>query len=155
MLADIGGGGNSQDAAADLKVGAGVLLTFKQRVDKILDEFEGSNGSASKVGHLRFTQGAVTGSADFHEAVALHSEYESIHERITSLSKMLSLQIEAMGIAAHGAEIGFDNLEEDERRRFWEIQTRVDHEIATNERRIDPKGRQTRGDQEDFGGGLS
>ncbi|WP_263165218.1 hypothetical protein [Streptomyces sp. SCSIO ZS0520] len=155
MLADIGGGGNSQGAAADLKVGAGVLLTFKQRVDKILDEFEGSNGSASKVGHLRFTQGAVTGSADFHEAVALHSEYESIHERITSLSKMLSLQIEAMGIAVHGAEIGFDNLEEDERRRFWEIQTRVDREIAANEQRQDPHKDIPSNERKGVGGELS
>ncbi|MCQ4213886.1 hypothetical protein [Streptomyces longispororuber] len=130
----------SKAAAADLKVGAGVLKTFKQRVDKILQDFEGSDGSSAKVSHQTFTQDAVTSSAEFHEAVGLHKEYDTIHGRITELSKMLALQIEAMGIAAHGAEIGFDNLEEEQRRRFWAIQTKIDRESEAAAERKKPAG---------------
>jgi hypothetical protein len=142
------GGGVSTAAAADLKVGAGVLKTFKQRVDKILQDFEGSDGSSSKVGHHTFTQDAVTSAASFYEAVSLHKEYETIHGRITELSKMLSLQIEAMGIASHGAEVGFDNLEEEQRRRFWAIQTKIDREAeaaADRKKQSDHQHAQPRG----------
>jgi hypothetical protein len=41
------------------------------------------------------------------------------------LSKVLHLQIEAIGIAVRGAQHGFDNLEEDQRRRFWQIQVQI------------------------------
>lgn len=134
------GGGVSTAAAADLKVGADVLTTFKQRVDKILKDFEGSEGSSAKVGNQTFTQDAVTSSAEFHEAVGLHKEYETIHGRVTELSMMLAMQIEAMGIAAHGAEVGFANLEEDQRRRFWEIQYKIDREAtAADERKYHDK----------------
>ncbi|GAA2322054.1 hypothetical protein OKJ48_18405 [Streptomyces kunmingensis] len=138
------GGGVSTAAAADLKVGAGVLQTFKQRVDKILRDFEGSDGSSSKVGHHTFTQDAVTSAVSFYEAVSLHKEYETIHGRITELSKMLALQIEAMGIASHGAEVGFDNLEEDQRRRFWAIQTKIDLEAEASADRREQSGQPAR-----------
>ncbi|WP_202500861.1 hypothetical protein [Streptomyces sp. SID5785] len=123
------GGGVSKAAAADLKVGATVLTTFKQRVDKILRDFESSDGGSAKVRDHQVTRAAVTsGSRDFIEADVLHLQYEQVHTRITSLSKMLGMQIEAMSIASHGAEVGFANLEEDQRRRFWEIQTKIDQE---------------------------
>ncbi|MEV1026723.1 hypothetical protein [Streptomyces sp. NPDC050264] len=121
------GGGVSTAAAADLKVGADVLATFKQRVDKILREFEGSPGSSTKVGDQQISRAALSsGASPFGEADVLHLQYEQVHSRITSLSKMLGMQIEAMSIASHGAEVGFANLEEDQRRRFWEIQTKID-----------------------------
>ncbi|MCX3061771.1 hypothetical protein [Streptomyces beihaiensis] len=135
-------GGVSKATAADLKVSAGVLKTFKQRVDKILHDFESSPGSSSKVGDQRVSRASISGSSSpFHEADALHSQYEQVHERITSLSKMLGLQIEAMSIASHGAEVGFGNLEEEQRRRFWEIQTKIDreHQQAEAEKKHDQK----------------
>ncbi|MBO1336042.1 hypothetical protein [Streptomyces sp. VRA16 Mangrove soil] len=148
----------STAAAADLRVGAGVLKTFKQRVDKILQDFEGSAASSGKVSHQRFGRDAVAGNDTFNEAVEFHTQYDAIHGRITELSKMLSLQIEAMGIAAHGAEIGFGNLEEDQRRRFWEIQTKIDREAtAADERREKQQGggEQAHSGDKNYGGGLS
>ncbi|MET7360892.1 hypothetical protein ABZS76_20935 [Streptomyces sp. NPDC005562] len=68
-----------------------------------------------------------TGSA-FPEADGLYKQYDQVHERLTSLSKMLGEQIDAMGIAVHGADVGFDNLEEGLRQRFWEIQARIDRD---------------------------
>jgi hypothetical protein len=65
---------------------------------------------------------------NFPEAKALHLEYERVHERITSLSKSLGLQLEAMQIAVHGVDVTFDNLEADLRYRFHEIRTEVNQE---------------------------
>ncbi|MGH1556212.1 hypothetical protein ACRAWF_43905 [Streptomyces sp. L7] len=44
---------------------------------------------------------------------------------MTSLSKSPHLQIEAIGIAVQGAHRGFDNLEEEQRQRFWAIQSQI------------------------------
>ncbi|MFF1741179.1 hypothetical protein [Streptomyces mirabilis] len=116
-------GGASPSTAADLKVGADVLMTFKQRIDKLLSEFEDSAGSASKVGAHRISRTSLSGhGTPFHEADALFTQYEQVHEHITQLSKTLGLQIEAMGIATQGAQNGFDTLDDDQRRRFREIQ---------------------------------
>ncbi|MCX5352447.1 MULTISPECIES: hypothetical protein [Streptomyces] len=120
-------GGASPSTAADLKVGADVLMTFKQRIDKLLSEFEDSAGSASKVGAHRVSRTSLSGhGSPFHEADALFTQYEQVHEHITQLSKTLGLQIEAMGIATQGAQNGFDGLDDDQRRRFWEIQIETD-----------------------------
>lgn len=104
------------------------LTTFKKRVDGVLSNFKGSPGSATKVGAHTISQASFCGKGDFGEAKGLHTQYERVHERLTTLSKSLGLQIEALRIAVHGADVGFDNLEEELRHRFWEIQTQVRHE---------------------------
>ena len=57
-----------------------------------------------------------------------------MHSELTRLSQTLSDQIEAMGIAVHGADVGFDNLEDDVKRRFWAIQTQA-HEQERADRK--------------------
>lgn len=118
-------GGVSASTAADLKVGAGVLLTFKQRIDKLLEEFEGSAGSATKVGEHRISRASLKGVGQFPEADALFTNYEHVHEQLIRLSKSLGMQIEAMGIATQGAQNGFNTLDEEQRRRFHDIQLEV------------------------------
>ncbi|MFF7446821.1 MULTISPECIES: hypothetical protein [unclassified Streptomyces] len=118
LPADMGGG------AADVRRGLMALSTFKKRVDDLLAAFEGSAGGASKVAANGLSQAAF-GMGNFPEAKALHLEYERVHERITSLSKSLGLQLEAMRIAVHGVDVSFDNLEEELRHRFHEIRTEV------------------------------
>ena len=110
------------------------LTTFKKRVDGVLSNFEDSPASATKVGAHTISQASFCGTGNFGEAKGLHAQYERVHERLTSLSKSLGLQIEALQIAVHGADVGFDNLEEELRHRFWEIQTRVSREHAEAER---------------------
>lgn len=114
---------------ADLRRGLEALKTFKKRVDGLLSDFEGSAGSSAKVAAHTISR-ASFGAGDFAEASGLHGQYERVHEHITSLSKSLALQIEALQIAVQGADIGFDNLEEDLRRRFWEIRTEVNRRQA-------------------------
>ena len=134
----MGGGGSG---GADLKVGMEALTTFKKRVDTVLATFEGSPGSSTKVAGQRISRASFSGEgATFAEATGLYAQYDRVHERLTSLSKTLGLQIEAMWIAVHGAEVGFGNLEEEQRRRFWEIQTQTNWESEKAERR-ERKGR--------------
>ncbi|WP_246201634.1 hypothetical protein [Streptomyces alboniger] len=105
------------------------MKTFRRRIDTLLTEFEGSAGSSSKVGKQNVSRASFSGTGSaFPEADGLYAQYDQVHERLTSLSKMLGDQIEAIGIAVHGADVGFDNLEDDLRQRFWAIQTRVDRE---------------------------
>ncbi|MFE9095585.1 hypothetical protein [Streptomyces sp. NPDC007264] len=129
LPADTGGG------AADVRRGLMALSTFKKRVDDLLTAFENSAGGSSKVAAHRLSETAF-GMGDFPEAKALHREYERVHERITSLSKSLGLQLEAMQIAVHGVDVTFDNLEQDLRYRFHEIRTEVNQarEEMLNER---------------------
>ncbi|MFB9466353.1 hypothetical protein [Streptomyces cinereospinus] len=103
------------------------LSTFKERVDELLRNFEGSAGGASTVAAHGLSQAAF-GNGDFPEAKALHLEYARVHERITTLSKSLGLQLEAMQIAVHGVDVTFDHLEEEARHRFHEIRAEVNQE---------------------------
>ncbi|MFJ1736985.1 hypothetical protein [Streptomyces sp. NPDC088254] len=121
LPADMGGG------SADVRRGLMALSTFKKRVDDLLKSFEDSAGGSSKVAAHSLSQTAF-GMGNFPEAKALHLEYERVHERITSLSKSLGLQLEAMQIAVHGVDVTFDNLDEDLRYRFHEIRAEVNQE---------------------------
>ncbi|MFH8796686.1 hypothetical protein [Streptomyces sp. NPDC017941] len=133
-------------AGADLKRGLEALKKFRRRIDTLLTEFEGSDGGTSKVRDQKIARASFSGeAAPFPEADGLYSQYDQVHERLTSLSKMLGDQIEAMGIAVHGADVGFDNLEDDLRQRFWAIQTR-------NGRAEAPEGRGPGGKTDGRGG---
>ncbi|UXY30291.1 hypothetical protein [Streptomyces sp. HUAS TT20] len=123
MLPDDAGG-------SGLKRGLEALKTFKKRVDTLLTDLEGSPGSYTKVAAHTLSAASLCGKGEFAEATGLHREYERVHERITSLSKSLALQIEAMQIAVHGADVGYDKLEDDLRRRFHEIRTEINEEQA-------------------------
>jgi hypothetical protein len=103
------------------------LSTFKKRVDDLLTAFEDSAGGSSKVATHSLSETAF-GTGNFPEAKTLHLEYERVHERITTLSKSLGLQLEAMQIAVHGVDVTFDNLEDEYRYRFHEIRTEVNQE---------------------------
>lgn len=115
-------------ASADLRRGAEALKIFKKRVDAILDNFESSPGYATHVANQTIARTAFSGLGDFGEADHLSTQYNRVHERLTSLSKSLAHQIEALGIAVHGADVGFDNLEEDLRHRFWQLQAQIREE---------------------------
>ena len=122
--------------AEGFKVGLEALGTFKKRVDAVLSTFEGSPGSPQQIAAHALSVASFSGSGGFAEAKGLHSQYERVHERLTALSKNLGLQIEAMQIAVMGAGGNFGNIDEEERRRFWEIRTEIgrQHEEAERER---------------------
>ncbi|MFD3619991.1 hypothetical protein ACFWWT_33075 [Streptomyces sp. NPDC058676] len=125
-----------------LKVTLESLGDFKKRVDVALSNFEDSQGSAQKVGAHRLSEASFKGVGRFDEAKALHAQYERVHERLTALSKNLGLQIEALQIAVNGARGNFSDIEEEQRRRFWEIQTEIgrQEEEALQEKKAEERG---------------
>ncbi|MFI6468196.1 hypothetical protein [Streptomyces sp. NPDC050538] len=118
------------DGGGGFRASLEALGTFKKRVDGVLSTFESSPGSAHKVGAHELTQASFGGAGSFGEAKGLHAQYERVHERLTALSKNLGLQIEALQIAVSAAHNNFHNVDEDQRRRFWEIQTQLSREHA-------------------------
>ncbi|MFF0159541.1 hypothetical protein ACFYRY_18695 [Streptomyces sp. NPDC005263] len=121
-------GGASASRAADLEVSGELLTQFVNRVDAVLRKLQASAGNPTKVsaqGIRKTSLGNVPDTSTFPEAHRLYEQYDRVHQELTSLSKTLHLQIEATGIAVQGAAHGFDNLEEEQRQRFWAIQTEI------------------------------
>lgn len=119
-------GGVSAARAANLEASGEALTTFMKRVDAVLRDLESSAGNPTRVSAQTISRTSLSsGSAVFQEAHDLYDQYDAVHEKLTTLSKTLHLQIEAIGIAVKGAHVGFGNLEEEQRRRFWEIQTKI------------------------------
>lgn len=99
------------------------LKDFKKRVDDILRDLESSPASPTRVGRQEVKRSSFGG--EFAEADGVYSQYTRVHTQLTKLSQVLGDQIEAMRIAVHGADVGFGNLEDDLKRRFWELQSRA------------------------------
>ncbi|AWK11477.1 hypothetical protein AB0I99_11125 [Streptomyces spongiicola] len=132
LPADGGGGG----AARDLERGAGALKRFQERVNALLAEFEEGEAGRSKLATQAVPRSSFSApGAGFLEADGLHAQYDRVHSEIVRLSRSLGDQIEMLSIAVRGAEIGFDNLEENLRQRFHSIQTRVVEEQRAQELR--------------------
>ncbi|MFF3637171.1 hypothetical protein ACIRU2_05705 [Streptomyces sp. NPDC101169] len=113
-------------SAANLKASGDALKKFVGRVDAVLKDLEGSAGNPTRVGQQAIRKGSLSSAAGtFNEADALYGTFNAVHERLTTLSRTLHLQIEAIGIAVLGAKGTFDNLEEEQRRRFWEIHSEI------------------------------
>ncbi|MGW7527359.1 hypothetical protein [Streptomyces sp. NPDC054783] len=146
MLPDGGG--------SDLRRGLEALKTFKSRVDTLLDKFERSPGNPKKVAMHTLSPASFCGKGEFAEATDLHSQYHTVHERIMSLSETLKLQIEAMQIAVHGADIGYDKLEDDLRRRFHEIRTQINEQIDEQQAGAQTSTQQKRTDQNQSNAGY-
>lgn len=122
-------GGVSADRAANLEVSRVLLKDFQKRVADVLTDLESSAANPNRVSEQRIPAGALhSGHGGFAEADELFGQYERVHSRLTSLTRALGLQIEATGIAVQGARRGFENLEEEQRRRFREIQTELSGE---------------------------
>ncbi|WP_405619845.1 hypothetical protein [Streptomyces sp. NBC_00076] len=119
-------GAASASGATDLDVRNDMLQDFVDKVDAALRKLEGSAGNPTKVSAQTIKQTSLSsGSHSFGAAEGLYKEYNRVHRELTDLSRTLHLQIEAIGIAVLGAKHGFEGLEEEQRQRFWQIQTQI------------------------------
>ncbi|MBT2526848.1 hypothetical protein J7E91_15795 [Streptomyces sp. ISL-99] len=110
----------------DLERGVDALKRFQTRVNALLADFEGGAGSSARVAEQRVSRASFSGlNAKFDEAESLFGQYNRVHEELVSLSKTLGAQIEMLSIGVHAAEVGFDNVEEEVRRRYAAIRTRI------------------------------
>ncbi|GAA2517152.1 hypothetical protein [Streptomyces gobitricini] len=113
--------------AGDLKLGVDALITFRSRVDAVLTQLEGGDGGAAKVAAERVTRTSFGGDK-FDDAQGFYLQYNRVHKALVSLSKSLGDQIELLAIGVHAADVGYDNVDEAQRRRFHEIQARLSEE---------------------------
>ncbi|MFE6224494.1 MULTISPECIES: hypothetical protein [unclassified Streptomyces] len=121
---------------SDLELGVGELKKFRDRVDGVIKNLEGSAGGAAQLGQRRVTRGSLgTGRIAFTEADGFYKEYERVHSSLVALSKSLSGQIELLQIGVHAADVGYQNVEEDQRQRFHDIRARLSEERAEAVRR--------------------
>ncbi|MFJ4708329.1 hypothetical protein ACIP6I_26235 [Streptomyces anulatus] len=149
IVTDPGGGGGT----GDLRRGVGALETFKKRVDALLADFEGSAASKTKVADQKVSRASLSGpNARFAEADGLYTQYNRVHSSLVSLSKSLGDQIEYLSLGVHAAAVGFDNVEDDIRRRFYEIQTRMEQEREKHAKAEQPKTEQTNNDDQSDSG---
>ncbi|MER6104405.1 hypothetical protein ABT115_19275 [Streptomyces sp. NPDC001832] len=115
--------------SGDLQRGVGALEQFQKRVNALLAEFEGSAAGKSNIAAQTVSRASLSGqNACFAEADGLYTQYNRVHESLVTLSKSLGDQIEYLSLGVHAAAVGFDNVEDDVRRRFYEIQVRLDAE---------------------------
>ncbi|MFF6790287.1 hypothetical protein ACFY9C_14520 [Streptomyces filamentosus] len=120
---------------SDLETGVGALKKFRDRVDGVIKDLEAGAGGASSLNQKRVTRGSLGTGIAFAEADGFFTEYERIHGSLVALSKSLSGQIELLQIGVHAADVGYANVEDEQRRRFHEIQTRLSKERADAIRR--------------------
>ncbi|RDG37714.1 hypothetical protein DVH02_13075 [Streptomyces corynorhini] len=105
-------------------------------MDVLLSDLEGGAAGKSEVAAQTISRSSLSGrNAPFVEADGLYAQYNRVHESLVSLSRTLGDQIEVLNIGVHAAAVGFDNVEEDVRRRYAEIRTRIDQEHEESERR--------------------
>ncbi|WP_332328132.1 hypothetical protein [Streptomyces sp. WMMC940] len=113
---------------SDLERGVGELKKFRTRVDAVLSELESGDGGKTKVAAERVTRGSFGVGLPFAEAEGFYKEYNRVHKALVTLSKSLGDQIELLTIGVHAADVGYDNVEEKQRVRFYEIRARLDRE---------------------------
>ncbi|MGP3986259.1 hypothetical protein [Streptomyces sp. 3N207] len=112
---------------ADLKRRAEALKKLKKRIDGVITELDTSPAAKHKISCRRVTRQSLGGrNLPFAEADDLFTKYSEVHETLTLLSESLRDQIDAMSIAVKYADGNLDEVEEDEKRRFWEIQARTE-----------------------------
>ncbi|MFF3982598.1 hypothetical protein ACWGNF_14910 [Streptomyces sp. NPDC055808] len=138
----------------DLRKGLEALTTFKKRIDKLLTDFETSRAGPTTLAAQQIPRPSFSAAGTaFPEADGLFTQYHRLHERLTSLSRSLSHQIEAMGIAVHGADVGFAHLDEETRQRFWAIQDKTDYDAGVARREKDGHPMPERTDDKTSGSG--
>ncbi|WP_405665778.1 hypothetical protein OG379_28215 [Streptomyces sp. NBC_01166] len=113
----------------DLRRGVGALEKFQKSVNALLADLESSPAGKSKVAAQTVSRNALSGgNTSFAEADGLYTQYNRVHDALVTLSKSLGDQIEYLSLGVHAAAVGFDNVDDETRRRFYEIQMRLDAE---------------------------
>ncbi|MER6999478.1 hypothetical protein [Streptomyces sp. NPDC000410] len=121
--------------SSDFERGVGALKKFQSSVNTLLGEFEGGAGSSKKVADQTISRGSFSGAnLPFGEADGLFTQYNRVHTALTTLSKSLGDQIELLSLAVHAADVGFDNVDEDVRARFHQIQTQLEDKRKEQEK---------------------
>jgi hypothetical protein len=99
------------------------LKKFKGRVDDLLTDLGDSDAAPTRIADDGLA--AANLGTGFRAADALYGVYRNVHEDLTTLSRLLNDQIEAMGLAALEAHGGYADTDVEQRDRMWEVQERL------------------------------
>ncbi|KUH36922.1 MULTISPECIES: hypothetical protein [Streptomyces] len=120
----------------DLERGAGALQKFQSSINGLLSDLETGPGSSSKVAQHTVERGAFSGgNLPFAEADGFYKQYARVHKELVSLSKLLADQMELLRLGVRATDVGLDNVDEDTRRRFHSIASRVDVAVDAQQER--------------------
>ncbi|MEV6104492.1 hypothetical protein AB0M28_07200 [Streptomyces sp. NPDC051940] len=112
-------------SARNLRVSYETMETFRNRVQGILSTLRDSKAAPQVVADQRVESHALHSGPKFAEAEALSAQYTAVQLRLTQMADVADRLLDALGIALRGAEHGYQNLDEDERRRFHSVNTEV------------------------------
>jgi hypothetical protein len=110
-------------APEQLSVALEDLRSFKKRVDGLLDDLEGSEADPRKIGNDRLK--AVQIGHGFSEASELTRAYTYVHDQLSTLSKTLADQIEAMSILLHIGRVGLSHVDQETQDRLLDLNDAV------------------------------
>jgi hypothetical protein len=140
------------EGKGDLRRGVGALEKFQKSVNALLADLESSAAGKSKIAAQTVSRTSLSGqNACFAEADGLYTQYNRVHESLVTLSKSLGDQIEYLSLGVHAAAVGFDNVDDDTRRRFYEIQAHLDAEREKAQAEKTPRPEQNADKRSDSG----
>ncbi|MEU2926385.1 hypothetical protein ABZ636_15280 [Streptomyces sp. NPDC007251] len=146
----------SDGGSANLRRGADALSKFSDGLSNALTRFEESPASPSRLGHHGLDRKSFGGAEiPFTEADDLHKKYTEVHDLLMSMSSTLRLHIEALQLAARSADSTYDGTEDEVRRRFWEIKTKLDQEFQKTHPEKQQPRKDTRQHTDDKSAGVS
>ncbi|MFJ8827210.1 hypothetical protein ACIREE_36265 [Streptomyces sp. NPDC102467] len=112
----------AKDAAGDIVTELESFTKFQQRVDQLVKDLKGSPADSKKLGNEPLARAQFGGGEGaFKEASGLYTSYQTVITDLENLSKLLSDSIEGMGIAVMISHQGYENLDEDVKRRVQRI----------------------------------
>lgn len=117
MEAAVDGGGGSLHVALE------DLITFRGRVEGLLNDLDGSDVAPKKIGQDR-VKAAQIGSG-FGEADDLMKAYSYVHGQLEQLSATLANQIEAMSLSLHIGHSTFKNVDLGTQRQLLDLNDQI------------------------------
>ncbi|MFH8934698.1 hypothetical protein [Streptomyces griseosporeus] len=112
----------AKNAVQDIQTEFTSFTKFRQRIDELIRDLKESQAGPKKVGEDQVSRTQFGGGdASWVEAAGLHKSYEKVITDLESFSKLLGDCMEAMSIAVLASHKGYDNIDDDVRRRMAAI----------------------------------
>ncbi|WP_406381793.1 hypothetical protein [Streptomyces sp. NBC_01618] len=115
-------GAVSQNAVGELVTELSSFTKFRDRIDELLRDLKASPAGPKKLGEDPMSRSQLGGGDNqWAEAASLFMSYQTVITELESLSKLLADSMEGMSIAVLASHNGYENLDEDIRRRMLAI----------------------------------
>ncbi|MCH0540527.1 hypothetical protein I3F58_13280 [Streptomyces sp. MUM 203J] len=123
MAVDDGNGRPWRGGMPGLTYDAESMVSFKNRVDKLLIELGDSPAAPQKMGADKMSRTHFGGGGGaWAEAAGLFTSYDTVVKQLKQLSQLMADCLEGMGIAVVSAKNGYDGTDGDVRQRMLAIQ---------------------------------